>query len=872
MGQRHTPQLSHRVATWVGFAAARAGWVFLVMVLLTVASGWYTATHLGFHTDTAGLLSPELPFRKLDARYKKAFPQSVDTLVVVVDGSTPEQARAAAGRLAATLVTDTDHFLSVYRPGAGAYFERNGLLFMDLPELERLADRLAEIQPFLGHLTQDMSLTGLTTMLERAIAAQEDGTELELTPILTAFDRAVVARSEGRSRPVSWQRLLEGEADGSAARQLLILQPRLDYSDLLAGAPAMAAVRQAVDRLGLDEQGGVRVRMTGGVALAVAELTSSSEGSARAGLLALGLVLTVLVVGLGSLRLVAASLTTLLVGLILTAGFATLTVGHLNLISVAFAVLYIGLGVDFAIHLCLRQRELITAGSDPSTAMQQAAGGVGVSLVICALTTSVGFFAFIPTAYVGVSELGWIAGGGMIISLLVSLTLLPALLVTWPPPAGRRRESDVSDRPSWMVRRRAVVLMTVATLTGIALWSVPKATFDRDPLHLQDPTTEAVQTYWDLLADDSSARNLVALAADAQAAEALAARFSRLDRVDRVITIADFSPTDDDGQKHDILDELSLLMGPLTAPPGDESPAEAPRQLEALSRLATVLTTAPVAERYPAIGTHLADYLTQLSQLPGGMRAQALQGLQDDLTATLPVNLHLLERALNPQGPGGGTVPADTVRRWVSPQYGYRVEVSPQGETQDLAALREFLTAVQSVEPQVTGAPLQELAAGDAVVVAFVQAFVTALVVILLMLWRLLGRLQDAMLVLVPLLLAALWTVAGMIWLGIPFHFANVIALPLLLGIGVDNGIHLVHRARSGVQNVLSTSTGRGIWVSALTTICGFGSLSLSPHVGTASMGLVLTLGMVTTVFCTLVVLPALLSYRIDNAANKEAM
>jgi hypothetical protein len=207
-------------------------------------------------------------------------------------------------------------------------------------------------------------------------------------------------------------------------------------------------------------------------------------------------------------------------------------------------------------------------------------------------------------------------------------------------------------------------------------------------------------------------------------------------------------------------------------------------------------------------------------------------------------------------------LPKDLVEHWVSKDDQYRVAVFPRENLNDNEAMRRFVAAVRTVAPDAIGFPVIYLEAGDAVVKAFKKAFLMALVAVTVLLLLLLRPKSDTLLVLLPLLLAGALTGAASVVVGIPFNFANIIALPLLLGIGVDSGIHMSHRMRAAppaAGQVLETSTARAVLYSSLTTICSFGNLAVSPHRGMASMGVLLVIGIGFTLLCTLVVLPALM-------------
>ncbi|GGY01681.1 hypothetical protein GCM10007160_32050 [Litchfieldella qijiaojingensis] len=870
-----TPRLAAAFAYWVRLVVSRAGWFTLGTLLLAGLSLFHAANYLGIDTDTTNMLDPELPFQRAYDRYQQEFPQYEDTLVLVVQSETPETASEAAKRLVQRLGAEKDLIKAVYLPRGGDFFERNGLLFLKTEELTLLVDRLAQAQPLLARLADETSLARLFEVLAQAVGNAREG-GLELERVLAEVDRAVVERLEGRNALVSWQQLMRGEDVSKVAREIVIVQPRLDYSRVMAGRQAMEAVRETIRELGFDDsEGATTVRVTGKVALQFEELISTLEGARLAGLLALVFVMAVLYLGLGSLKLMSIALVTLFVGLSLSVGIATLIVGHLNLISIAFAVLYVGLGVNFAIHFLLRYRECLEAGEPPRVALVTTGHHMGVALTLCTVTTAIGFFAFVPTAFVGIAELGLIAGTSMFITLAVSFTLLPALLeLTWPTTATK--PGMALSMPGWTSRLlalpqhhwRAVCWGAgIAGLAAVAL--LPRLQFDADPLNLRDPTSESVTTLIELLAAEPfTRRNLVVLAQRPEEVAALSERLEALEAVDGTINLFDFVPPEQ-GEKLMLIEEMELLLGPvlLTA-------SFTPRQrsaddvITALAELRQALRDSEPesgsSEVTDRLGEHLAVLQERLER-DTAARDRLFDGLRHQLLSTLPLSMQRLQMALQAQQVTLDTLPDDLLSRWRSPDGTYLVQVMPAEDLGQLEAQRHFIQAVRNLVPEVTGTPILQLESGDAVVKAFQQALLYAFGGISLVLLVILRNILLTLKVLVPLLLGSALTGAVMALTGIPFNFANVIALPLLLGVGVDNGIHMVYReyyVNETVSNVLQTSTARAILFGALTTTVSFGNLALSPHRGTASMGVVLAMGMILILLCTLVVLPALLRSR----------
>ena len=402
--------------------------------------------------------------------------------------------------------------------------------------------------------------------------------EPELTAVLRSLLAAIAARNEGRFHQLSWQELIGGgDIDSDQRRRFMVLLPVLDQSRLKQAALPIDEIRNAIRDLDLDKANGVRVRLTGKVAIEYEEQKSVGRSAGLAGTLALALVGVILFAALGSWRMLAAAIVTLLAGLIATAGFAALTVGQLNLISVAFAVIYIGLGIDFAVHFCLRYRELLREGRDSHAAMCGSAQDVGASLLLCTVTTSLGFFAFFPTVFAGVAQLGIISGTGMYIALFSTLTLLPALLSLLP----ERKLRSASSAPSVIAvtlgrfaagRGRRLIIVLFALLALLSIVLALQARFDSNPLNLRDPGSESVSTFKDILhSSDSPLLTLSVLEDSREAANRTAEQLRRVDTVRDALSLDSFSPTDRE-DKLLLIDEMGLILASDLAISG--SPAE----------------------------------------------------------------------------------------------------------------------------------------------------------------------------------------------------------------------------------------------------------------------------------------------------------
>ncbi|WP_448190985.1 MMPL family transporter [Azospirillum sp. sgz301742] len=842
----------------VAFCVRRAGLVVALALIATVLLGAVAGTRLGMDTDVDKLIAADLPWRQREIAYDRLFPQYVNLLAVVVDGRTPELADAAAARLAERLRARPDLFLSVRRPDAGPFFERNGVLFLPVEEVRALTEQIIGAQPLIGSLAADPSARGLFGALGLVFEGVERG-QADMAMIagpLDAIAGTLRAALDGRAEPLSWQTLLTGRPPRpEELRRFVLAQPVLDFGDLKSGSGPSEMVRAAARDLGLTPEAGVRVRLTGSVALNDEEFATVSEGAEVSLALSAALVLGILFLAVRSWRLIVPIMATLTAGLVATGAFAALTVGTLNPISVAFAVMFVGIAVDFGIQVCVRYRDRRHRVAALAPALRQTGREVARPLLLAAATTAAGFLAFVPTAYVGVSQLGLIAGAGMLIAVLLNLTLLPALLALLrpapePEPVGIAAAA-VLDRA--LLRHRSAVLAVAALVAVAGLALLPRLGFDFNPLNLKDPATESMTAMRDLMANPlTSPFTAVVLTPSPQAAADVAERLGRLPEVAQVLNITSFVPEEQDA-KLALLADAALLVGP-TLTPAATAPPPAPEAIRAAAADTARHLRALIAVD-KAGQAELAGLLECLARADDTTVRQA----DAALTGGLPAQLRGLAAMLEAQLVTLDTLPAELRRDWVAEDGTARVEAYPAGDAADNATLVRFADAVRAVAPEATGPAVWIQESARTVSRAFLQAAGFALVSITVLLAVALRRAWDVALVVAPLMLALLLTLAVCVLTGLPLNFANVIALPLLLGVGVAFNIYFVVNWRAGQAEPLASPTARAVAFSALATGAAFGALALSKHPGTASLGLLLTIALGCTLLTATLVLPALL-------------
>jgi hypothetical protein len=855
------------VARLVSFCARRK-WITLLLALaLTLTASWYAAGHFAMSTDLNTLISPDLPWRQREIALSKAFPQRQDVLLAVLDAPSPEHANQAARALQATLQRQDQTFEQVRSLETSDFFTREGLLYLPAADVSARMSQLIDFQPFLGALNRDPSLRGLAGALSlMAQGAPSSGgdpgkapgkaqpkapaeTE-EMGKALGAVADALEAARAGKASDFSWSALLSG---GSVRvedkRRFIEIKPRLDYSALEPGAAAAEATRAAAQELGLTPEHGYRLRLTGDVAMQDEEFATLSQGAALNNSLMAAAVLFILWRALRWGRLILAVMANMIAGLALTAAAGLAMVHVLNPISVAFAVLFVGIGVDFGIQFTVRYREERFQLGALAPALDRAGAGASLPLALAAAATAAGFLSFIPTAYRGVSELGLIAGVGMILAFLSTITLLPALLAILKPPPETAPVGYAFLAPVDRFQTGHRKLIVVAAV-GLAVLGAPlltKVSFDINPLHLRNPNGEAVATLLDLSSDPRTAPNSIEiLAHDLTEADALAEKLRALPEVESVTSLSSFVPQEQKRKLADVADARDLLgpslsVAPLPAPDDAED-------AEALLRASGALARVPGLETMARAFGDLAKAPPQARERARGNVIAPMRALLGDVKTSLraaPVAL--------------SDLPPDFARDWIAPDGRARLEILARGDRNDFGNLRVFSDAVRGIAPQAAGAAVSILESGDTVIKAFAQAGALAFVSIALLLWLALRRLGDVALTLAPLLLAGVYTMEICVLIDLKLNFANIIALPLLLGLGVAFKIYYVMAWRAGSAELLQTSLTRAIFFSAMTTATAFGSLYMSNHPGTSSMGALLALSLATTLSAAVFFQPALM-------------
>ncbi len=855
---------------WVAGVVANAKAVLSALLLLTMAALWVAFERFTINADLGDLIDQSAPWRQDFDRYEAAFPQRVNTLVLLVSGESYFDVEQTTRRLQARLRADTEHFRSVYAPTVDPFFREHALLYLDVEALDDMIDRLAEAQPLLSALAVDPSLRGLFERLISALSQSETtsaGHALGTDRILGLLETSADAMLDGADPTIIWTDELFSQSTDVVrvlSAKSAVRTDEFGVESEISKAEVMAAIRELLADAQLPS--GVQVQLTGEVALAHEEIAAATSGVALAGWLSVVLLLGVLIFGVRSIKIIGGTFALLIAGVIWTSAYAMLAVGEYNTLSIVFLVMFFGLGVDFAVHFSLRYQEAInhrlrsaavgTAAANVSSetiaaALQTTVRSVGTPICLCVLSTAVAFLGFWPTSYQGLADLGVISAGGMLIAGFLTFTLLPAYYRV----VGRIRhhETELTSGQRLVValtKQRRYVLLALVCAVLVAGVSASRSYFDYSVLALRDDQSESMQTLRRLQDEGLATDYSLSVLVDEPFAPP---QLEAMPEVDSVVAAVDYLPANQP-QKLEALADAQDFFWDLFAADAVQQPASARSIRRSLQNLLSALEDSNDA-RYQGLIRDLTDI--------SAANEQTLFIWQRAVLSNLLEELEWLREALQVNTVTFDDLPPTLQRLLRSDTGEYLLQINPAEDLSDTSALNRFIDLVRQQLPTATGRPVIEWGVGQIVVESFYTATLIAGAGVLLILLLRYRRPMDAVMILIPLGVAMLFTLALSVWFDRPLNMANVLVLPLIFGLGVDNGIHVVDRfhASDDVNRLIHSSTPRAVLLSTLTTIGAFASLMLSPHQGTASIGLLLAFAVSMVLLLTIVVLPVLLSY-----------
>lgn len=859
--------------------------ILAVALFISLLAVVVTKQRLQFLTGRDQLMPANTSFNRDYRDYRAEFGDQ-EEIAVVIESSDSALAGRFGERLAERLAADRKHFREVFFPFGLPFFQQNGLLLMPREELATFTANLTKAAPTLKALAAAPSvqtlfthLTGEMDGLLAAPAASAQQARLDrLVFMLGALGDGIGSFTTGGGAGLSLESVMFRRADGSESsfaaagrQQVLTVLPVKDESSFMQSAAAITALRAEIASLRkLPEFAGVSVGVTGTPVLEHEEMVTSERDITFATAITVVLTVILLLAAFRGVLNTVAAMLALGVAICCSFGFATLAIGHLNILSSVFAVMLIGIGIEYGIQVILRMQEELGRGVGKNEALRIALARNGWAITMAAATVAAAFATFAFTDFKGIAELGIIAAGGVVICVIVTFTVLPALLALFPVrmPKPRRGGEPVWQR---LVFGRPRVVLAVALVLSLAcVYPLTRSEFDYNLMNLQARGVESVTYAYKLMRSKENAGYFAVVMADteAEAAEKVR-RLEKLPTVDHVVWARTFVP-DDQGEKlRNLATARQALDGIETVPyEEDLRLMELPSVFEDFRTRVVKLKSRLEQEKRPEaepVGNFLATldrFFASLDKKKDTTAVGMLKDFQGGMFAELPQRIGILRQSLAASPVQPADVPPQLMQRFVGKTGKYLLQVAPKEEIFAREPLKRFLDDVRSVDPAATGEPVMVYESMTVLRDSYRNAFfyaIAAIAAILLIAFR---SVRYALIGLVPLAVGLLFMVAGMGLFGISFNSANVIVLPLVLGIAVDSGIYLINRYRredETPRQVVLSSTGVGVFLNTLTIMASFGALMVARHQGVFSIGAVMCLGMVACQIAFIVVLPAVL-------------
>ena len=888
------------------FAYRHSLLVISVSLVLAILSLWVTAQKLTFKTGRGDLVAKGLPYVEQYKNYREQF-EDLEGMVVVVEGKNPADMAGFAEALAIKLQAQSHLFSQVVYKIDTHYFRSRFLLYLNQDELQSLTRKLVDHQGFLESVN---GAPGLHTLLSSINAEISSGmVDSLLTDFLGGDDEEETADAGGLSLLIRlleemtrhlmgetgyrspWQALFTGSGDSLREKGYMVSEnddllfilvvPNEDETSFTGYKDAVALARQYIAETQKDFPD-ITVGLTGEEVISSDEMVTTQADVETASKIALtGVALLFIIAYRGVVKPLLAVFC-LLLALCWTIGFTTLTIGHLNILSIVFTTILIGLGIDFGIHILERYKEERLKGNEILEALQKTVQGTGRGNFSGAITTAMAFGAMVLTDFIGIVELGWIAGWGILFCMVAMLLVLPALITLeekWRKPSyaqGVRGKSATPKQKQWVDKlfdHYYLIIGLCTVLVLIASVSLKDLRFDYNLLNLQAKGTEAVQYEMKIL--ESAGRSAWSAAMLADSLEEVQQKELQLKALPTVARFESISVVIPEHQEENLLTirkDLAPLLKELEVEPEDVA-----FSLKALNKTLKRIQFklqgreegGDPLDPVRVAGNRLRNFLEKSQKIEQGLAESRLENfsallftdyrdLMDELKANAEPRLVRLEE-----------IPPKLRERYISKKGKYVIHIYPSVDIWDLDERRKYLNDLRSVDPNVTGTAVHMFESTRLMTEGYVTGGLYAMTAIVIYLFFMFRNARTVFFVLLPVLAGSIWTVGVMELIGLKLNMANLVILPLILGIGVVNGIHITHRYREEEDkhaSVLGKSTGQAVVLSSFTTMIGFGSLMVADHSGVFSLGLVLTIGVFNCLIASITFLPALL--KLSTAKN----
>jgi hopanoid biosynthesis associated RND transporter like protein HpnN len=860
-------------------------------VLLFGLCVYYTCMNLQFSTNRNDLVGSDKPYHRNFLEFKKEFPGQ-DDIAAVVESEDAEKNRQFVERLGAKLEKETNLFKEVFYKGDLKMLGPKALLFLDEESLRELQKTMAEYRPFIAQFTKATNLNSLFQLVNNQISSQllkanQKGPDPEIEALMKgmpALRRIIDLGTDAIRRPgmapsPGVTALFDAGPEAQAQEYITFGKGRFYLVNVRTGREednerAVQRMRELV----IETQGevpGVNVGVTGEPVLEYDEMLQSQRDTTVASIVSLIGSALIFIYGYRETGRPIKAVLSLIVGLGYTMGYTTLVVGHVNILTITFLPMLIGLAIDFGVHLITRYEEELRHGKSDRVSLEKAMVNTGLGIITGALTTAGAFLAMWFTDFKGIQEMGIISGGGLLICLVPMMTMLPVLLLR-----GRQNKMDEAAPPKvdrraqiekiWLDRPFAVIGLTLG-LCVLCFLKFPKVYFDYNLLNMQSKGLPAVEFERKLI--DSAGKSVLfaaVVATNAEQAVELEHRLAKLPTVATNDAMSQFI-TGNQQPRLEIIGQIKRDLATLRFLPPDTEPVNIDDLSRTLWSLDGYMGLAlpdieennekELAEQVRGLRNSISTFRREMNSGDRKLVSQRLAAYQQALFRDLQGTFRALRTQDNSSPLTAKDLPPALRDRFVGVTGKQLIQVYPKGNVWERGPQKEFVDELRTVDPKVTGTPVQLLEYTTLLKNSYIQAAIYSLIAIIILVFVHFRSFSTVILALLPVAIGTIWMVGMMGWRGIPFNPANIMTLPLVIGIGVTNGIHILNRfAEEQNPGILAKSTGKAVLVSALTAIAGFGSLIPAKHQGIASLGAVMSVGIATCMLAALTFLPAVLT------------
>ena len=871
--------------------------VVIVSVVMAGLSIWVTGEKLTFKTGRGDLVAKDLPYVKLYKDYRKHF-KDLEGMVIVAEGGTPARMAQFSETLAAKLKNNPDLFSQVIYKFDTSYFRSRFLLYLDTEDLKSLQEKLEDHQDFIETLNASPGLNPLLNQINTEISSgmvdslmtdflgEDDSDEEEkkndendlnlLIRILEEMNRSLEKNYHYQS---PWQSLFNSGEESLRDKGYLVSKnekllfilavPNEDETSFTGYKDSVYSARDLIAEVKKDFPD-ISVGLTGEDVISTDEMVTTQKDVELASKIALSGVALLFIIAFKGIVKPLLAIFSLLVALAWSLGFTSLTVGHLNILSVVFTTILIGLGIDFGIHILERFKEERQSGNDILPALQKTLQGTGQGNFSGAITTAMAFGAMVLTDFIGIVELGWIAGWGILFCMIAMILLLPALVTLeekWRKPKyPKSAEKPVTAKISGLDKifnHYKLIIVVCTVLVLVASLSLRKNFFDYNLLNLQAKGTEAVIYEMRILENAGrSAWSAAFLADSLEEVREKEAKLKTLPTVENVESIAAMVPDHQEENSAYVKENLAPMLSEIFVEEEDD-PFSLKSLNKTLKRIRFKLQGREGKEDKVAQAAREVDkFFAQNETIEPRIAEAKLELFSEELFVDYRKLMEELKQNADPQFVEISGIPKSLRERYISEQGKYLITVFPSVDIWNLEKRQQYLKDLRSVDPNVTGSAVHMFNSTRLMTEGYINGGIYAMTAIVIYVFIVFRNLRTVLFILLPVFVGSIWTLGIMDVLGLKLNMANLVILPLILGIGVVNGIHITHRYREEKDKnavVLGKSTGQAVVLSSLTTMIGFGSMMVADHYGVYSLGLVLSLGVLCCLIASITFLPALL-------------